>query len=90
MRLAFVGQRAITFGPLRRLFGALLAGAVLQLADVLCAGVCSALTALLEGPRATQLAVAQLVLSLPARCVLGAGDVCESQCLRARSASTWR
>jgi len=64
MRLAFVGQRAITFGPLRRLFGALLAGAVLQLADVLCAGVCSALTALLEGPRATQLAVAQLVLSL--------------------------
>jgi hypothetical protein len=64
LRLAFVGQRAITFGPLRRLFGALLAGAVLQLADVLCAGVCSALTALLEGPRATQLAVAQLVLSL--------------------------
>ena len=49
---------------MRRLFGALLAGAVLQLADVLCSGVCSALTALLEGPRATQLAVAQLVLSL--------------------------
>ena len=37
---------------------------MLQLADVLCSGVCSALTALLEGPRATQLAVAQLVLSL--------------------------
>ena len=68
-RLASVSwRRAILFAAdaaaLRRLFGALLAGAVLQQADLLCAGVCAALTALLEAPRATQLAVAQLVLSL--------------------------
>ena len=64
MRRGCTGQRAILVAALRRLFGALLTGAVLQQADVLCAGVCSALTALLEGPRATQLAAAQLVLSL--------------------------
>ena len=68
-RLACVSwRRAILFAAdtaaLRGLFGALLTGAVLQQADLLCAGVCAALTALLEAPRATKLAFAQLVLSL--------------------------